>query len=204
MEKVQRATAKVLPLLVSMSIPAMFSMLIQSLYNVVDSSFVAQLDKFALTAVSLAFPVRQLMITVGVGTAIGRDSLISRRFGEKRREETSLAAGNSLFLAALSYLLFALLGLFGTETFVRAFASSEIVAEYSCTYTYSVTIGSFGLFLSSCLEKTLQATGNVIFPMLIQLTRAVTNIVLDPIMIFGLFGFPKRSVAGAALATILG
>lgn len=197
-------TAKVLPLLVSMSIPAMFSMLIQSLYNVVDSIFVAQLDEFALTAVSLAFPVQQLMIAVGVGTAIGTGSLISRRLGEKRREEASLAAENGLFLAALSYLLFALLGLFGTETFIRAFASSEIVAEYSCTYTYIVTIGSFGLFLSSCLEKTLQATGNMIFPMLIQLTGAVTNIVLDPIMIFGLFGFPKLGVAGAALATILG
>lgn len=208
MEEVQRAnkmgTAKVLPLLVSMSIPAMFSMLIQSLYNVVDSIFVAQLDEFALTAVSLAFPVQQLMIAVGVGTAIGTGSLISRRLGEKRREEASLAAENGLFLAALSYLLFALLGLFGTETFIRAFASSEIVAEYSCTYTYIVTIGSFGLFLSSCLEKTLQATGNMIFPMLIQLTGAVTNIVLDPIMIFGLFGFPKLGVAGAALATILG
>ncbi len=197
-------TAKVLPLLVSMSIPAMFSMLIQSLYNVVDSIFVAQLDEFALTAVSLAFPVQQLMIAVGVGTAIGTGSLISRRLGEKRREAASLAAENGLFLAALSYLLFALLGLFGTETFIRAFASSEIVAEYSCTYTYIVTIGSFGLFLSSCLEKTLQATGNMIFPMLIQLTGAVTNIVLDPIMIFGLFGFPKLGVAGAALATILG
>ena len=208
MEEVQRAnkmgTAKVLPLLVSMSIPAMFSMLIQSLYNVVDSIFVAQLDEFALTAVSLAFPVQQLMIAVGVGMAIGTGSLISRRLGEKRREEASLAAENGLFLAALSYLLFALLGLFGTETFIRAFASSEIVAEYSCTYTYIVTIGSFGLFLSSCLEKTLQATGNMIFPMLIQLTGAVTNIVLDPIMIFGLFGFPKLGVAGAALATILG
>ena len=208
MEEVQRAnkmgTAKVLPLLVSMSIPAMFSMLIQSLYNVVDSIFVAQLDEFALTAVSLAFPVQQLMIAVGVGTAIGTGSLISRRLGEKRREAASLAAENGLFLAALSYLLFALLGLFGTETFIRAFASSEIVAEYSCTYTYIVTIGSFGLFLSSCLEKTLQATGNMIFPMLIQLTGAVTNIVLDPIMIFGLFGFPKLGVAGAALATILG
>lgn len=197
-------TAKVLPLLVSMSIPAMFSMLIQSLYNVVDSIFVAQLDEFALTAVSLAFPVQQLMIAVGVGTAIGTGSLISRRLGEKRREAASLAAENGLFLAALSHLLFALLGLFGTETFIRAFASSEIVAEYSCTYTYIVTIGSFGLFLSSCLEKTLQATGNMIFPMLIQLTGAVTNIVLDPIMIFGLFGFPKLGVAGAALATILG
>ena len=197
-------TAKVLPLLVSMSIPAMFSMLIQSLYNVVDSIFVAQLDEFALTAVSLAFPVQQLMIAVGVGTAIGTGSLISRRLGERRREEASLAAENGLFLAALSYLLFALLGIFGTETFIRAFASSEIVANYSCTYTYIVTIGSFGLFLSSCLEKTLQATGNMIFPMLIQLTGAVTNIILDPIMIFGLFGFPKLGIAGAALATILG
>ncbi len=207
-EEVQRenkmGTARVLPLLVSMSIPAMFSMLIQSLYNVVDSIFVAQLDEFALTAVSLAFPVQQLMIAVGVGTAIGTGSLISRRLGERRREEASLAAENGLFLAALSYLLFALLGIFGTETFIRAFASSEIVANYSCTYTYIVTIGSFGLFLSSCLEKTLQATGNMIFPMLIQLTGAVTNIILDPIMIFGLFGFPKLGIAGAALATILG
>ena len=129
-------------------------------------------DKLAACLVCEA--KQELAAEMCIRDRIGTGSLISRRLGEKRREAASLAAENGLFLAALSYLLFALLGLFGTETFIRAFASSEIVAEYSCTYTYIVTIGSFGLFLSSCLEKTLQATGNMIFPMLIQLTGAVT------------------------------
>ena len=199
-------TRPMLGLILSMSLPAMFSMLIQSLYNVVDSVFVAQLGQAAMTAVSIAFPIQSLMIAFAVGTGIGINSLVSRRLGEKRQADADRAASHGLTLGVLTWAAFALLGLFFTKAFFHAFTGGESaeVFQYGCDYTYIVTIFSMGIFLEVNIEKTLQATGNMMFPMLFQLTGAVVNIILDPILIFGLFGFPRMEVAGAAVATVAG
>ncbi len=193
-----------LGLILSMSLPAMFSMLVQALYNVVDSYFVAKLSENALTAVSLVFPIQNLLIAVGVGTAVGINSLISRRLGEGRREEADRAATHGIILGLLNWVLFALFGLFCSRLFIGAFTSTAEVVEMGTQYMSIVCIFSIGIFVEVNIEKTLQATGNMIYPMVFQLIGAVTNIVLDPIFIFGMFGMPKMGVAGAAVATVAG
>lgn len=197
-------TSPMLPLILSMSLPAMFSMLIQSLYNIVDSYFVAQLGQDALTAVSLAFPVQMLIIAFAIGTGVGINSLISRRLGEKRQTEANRAASHGLSLGLVTGAAFAVLGALFIRTFLESFHPSANVLPMALDYTYIVTLLSVGCFLQINLEKTLQATGNMIFPMLFQLSGAITNIVLDPIMIFGLLGFPAMGVRGAAIATVTG
>jgi len=197
-------TAPMFRLILSMSLPAMFSMLIQSLYNIVDSYFVAQLGQDALTAVSLAFPVQMLIIAFAVGTGVGINSLISRRLGEKRQEEADRAASHSLSLGAATWLLFAVAGALFIRPFLSSFHPSDNVLPMALDYTYIVTLLSFGCFIVCAMEKTLQATGNMLFPMLFQLSGAITNILLDPILIFGLLGFPEMGVRGAAVATVAG
>ncbi len=197
-------TQKIPKLLISMSLPAMFSMLIQALYNIVDSIFVAQINENALTAVSLAFPIQTLILAVSLGTGIGINSLIARRLGEKRKEEACRAAGHGIILGLASWGLFAVLGLLFTPLFFRAFTSDPQIVEYGCEYIYVITICSFGIFLSVNIEKIIQATGNMIYPMCQNLVGAVTNLILDPILIFGLLGFPKMGVLGAAIATVTG
>lgn len=196
--------APMFSLILSMSIPAMFSMLIQALYNIVDSIFVAKLGEGALTAVSLAFPVQTLIIAVAVGTGVGINSLVSRRLGEKRQEEANSAATHGIILGLLSGVLFAILGVLFTRTFFEAFTDNAAIIDMGYQYTIVVTVLSFGSFVQINVEKCLQATGNMIYPMIFQLVGAITNIILDPIMIFGLFGFPKMGVFGAALATVIG
>lgn len=197
-------TQPVLRLIISMSVPAMFSMLVQALYNIVDSVFVARLGQDALTAVSLAFPVQMLLISIAVGTGIGVNSLVSRRLGEKRQEDADSAATHGLLLAFCSWVVFALLGIFFTRLFFESFTDNAAIVKMGCDYTYVVTICSFGCFLEIMIEKVLQATGNMFYPMTFQLVGAITNIVLDPIMIFGLLGFPRLGVLGAAIATVIG
>lgn len=197
-------SAPMLGLILSMSLPAMFSMLVQALYNVVDSYFVAKLSENALTAVSLVFPIQNLLIAVGVGTAVGINSLISRRLGEGRREEADRAATHGIILGLLNWVLFALFGLFCSRLFIGAFTNTAEVVEMGTQYMSIVCIFSIGIFVEVNIEKTLQATGNMIYPMVFQLIGAVTNIVLDPIFIFGMFGMPKMGVAGAAVATVAG
>ncbi len=197
-------TSPILPLIFSMAVPAMFSMLVQSLYNVVDSIFVAQIGESALTAVSLAFPVQMLMMAMGVGTAVGINSLVSRRLGEKRQEEANHAATHGLLLALFGWLLFALFGILLTEPFFHSFTKDPVVFEMGVAYTRLVTVFSVGIFVQVTIEKTLQATGNMIYPMIFQLIGAITNLILDPILIFGWFGMPAMGVAGAALATVIG
>lgn len=197
-------TAPVYKLILTMSVPAIFSMLIQSLYNIVDSIFVARVAPEALTAVSLAFPVQALMIAVGVGTGVGINSLISRRLGEKRLEDADHAASHGLILMLLSSLLFVLLGIFFTKPFFHLFTNNPVVFDMGCTYTYIVTIFSFGAYIQMFNEKMLQATGNMIYPMIFQLLGAVLNLIFDPILIFGYFGVPAMGVAGAAIATVGG
>lgn len=197
-------TTPMFKLIVSMSLPAMFSMLIQSLYNIIDSMFVAQLGEDALTAVSLAFPIQMLLIAVAVGTGIGINSLVSRKLGEHHFEEASSAATHGIILGVVSALFFAIFGIFFADNFVAMFTDNQNIYNMSSIYIQICTILSFGCLVEINLEKTLQATGNMIYPMIFMLIGAITNIILDPIFIFGWFGMPKMGVAGAAIATVTG
>ncbi len=193
-------------LLLNMSLPMMVSMLVQAMYNIVDSIFVAKISEDALTAVSLAFPLQSLMIAVGAGTGVGVNALISRGLGEKRRDRVDAVAANGIFIYVLSYLVIAVLGF----TVVRPFynmqvgAGQENIMEFGVTYLSIAMIFSFGLFGQFIFERILQATGRTVFTMISQMTGAVINIIMDPILIFGLLGFPKLGIAGAAIATVMG
>ena len=198
------ADTPVFKLLVSMSLPAMLSMLIQALYNIVDSLFVAQIGEGALAAVSLAFPIQILVIAVAVGTGIGLNSLIARSLGEKNSEKASLVADHGIVLAVASWIVFALFGLFGTKHFFAMFTDDQAVLNMGTAYLSIVTIFSFGAFIQINIEKIFQGTGNMVYPMIMQIVGAVTNIILDPILIFGWFGLPKMGVKGAAIATVIG
>ena len=193
-------------LLAGMAIPMMISMLVQALYNIVDSVFVSRLSENAFNAVGLAFPLQSLMIAVGAGTAVGINALLSRSLGEKNQEMADKAAGAGIFLLPIcSYAVFALIGLFLSRPFFLAQASGvpEIV-EYGVQYTQICLGLSVGIFSQFCFERLLQSTGRTTLAMFTQLLGAVINIILDPILIFGLCGFPRMEVAGAAAATVLG
>ena len=192
-------------LLATMALPMMISMLVQALYNVVDSVFVSRLSENAFNAVGLAFPLQSLMIAVGAGTAVGINALLSRSLGEKRQDMADRAAGTGIFLSLCSALVFALIGIFLSRPFFLAQAKSvpEIV-EMGTAYTRICLGLSVGIFSQFCFERLLQSTGRTTLAMFTQLIGAVINIVLDPILIFGLLGFPRLEVAGAALATVLG
>ena len=191
-------------LLVTMSLPIMISMLIQALYNIVDSIFVAQIGENALTAVSLAFPVQNLIIAVGIGTGIGINSLISRRLGERRFDDANAAAENGILLSLCNWLVFAIFGGLFSEAFFRAFTDNPEIISMGTDYLTVCTVFSFGCFMQFACERILQATGITIYNMITQATGAIINIILDPIMIFGLFGFPRLGVKGAAVATVIG
>lgn len=195
---------KMTSLVPKVSVPIMISMLVQALYNVVDSMFVAKYDPDALTAVSLAYPIQVLMIAVSTGLGVGINSLISRRLGEKRVEDARDAAKNGFFLLLLGYLLFLIFGLFFDGLFFRMSTKDETLRALGETYTGIVTIFSFGLFFSIGFERLVQATGNTMLSMIMQLVGAITNIILDPIMIFGYCGCPEMGIAGAAIATVIG
>lgn len=198
-------TQPILRLIIGMSLPAMFSMLVLSLYNVVDSYFVSRWGgDNGLAALSLVFPIQMLLVAFGVGTGVGINSLISRRLGEQRQMEADCAASHSITLGILTGIVFALLGALFIRPFLESFHPSATVLQMGCDYAYIVTLLSIGSFVEIGIEKTIQATGDMIFPMLFQLSGALVNIVLDPIMIFGKFGFPEMGVAGAAVATIIG
>ncbi len=191
-------------LLFTMSMPMIISMLVQALYNVVDSAFVAKLNEDALTAVSMAFPVQNLMIAVSVGTGVGINALLSRSLGEKQFEQANLAARNGLFLGIVSYLVFGVLGFLGSRQFYLIQTDDPEILFYGTQYVFVVTVFSFGLFLAVISERLLQSTGMTIYNMYTQGLGAIINIVLDPILIFGLFGFPRLEVLGAAVATVVG
>ncbi len=191
-----------LPLVLTMSLPAMFSMMIQALYNVVDSIFVARFHPDALQAVSLAYPLQMVLISFGVGTAVGVNSLIARRLGAKNYKEANAAATTGLVLAAVNWVFFLLIGLFASRPFVSLFTADQTVIDYGAQYLRIVLCVSFGMMQSLMGEKTLQATGNMIFPMLSQLFGALINIALDPLLIFGVGFFPRLGVKGAAIATV--
>ena len=191
-------------LLISMSVPMMISMLVQALYNIVDSMFVAQLSENALTAVSLAFPAQNLMIAVATGTGVGVNAALSRNLGEKNFERANKIADHALFLAALSYVVFALFGLCFARQFFCLQTDIEEIVDLGTTYLRVCTIASFGLFMEIACERLLQSTGKTIYSMYTQGLGAIINIVLDPILIFGYFGAPALGIAGAAGATVIG
>ncbi len=207
MPEVQENKMGVMPvkkLIISMSLPMMVSMLVQALYNIVDSIFVSQINEQALTAVSLAFPLQSLMISVGSGTGVGINALLSKSLGEKKFDRADQAANNGLFLMVLSSVFFVLLGLFASGPFFRAQTQNEMIVQYGTSYLTIVCCLSFGLLFQMTLERLLQSTGQTVYSMISQITGAVINLIFDPIMIFGYFGFPKMGVAGAAYATVLG
>ena len=205
--KIQENKMGVMPvarLLLAMSVPMMISMLVQALYNIVDSMFVAKLSEDALTAVSLAFPVQNLMIAVGTGTGVGINALVSRSLGEKNNEYANSAANNGIYLAIFSFIGFAILCGFFAPVFYRVQTTDMQIRAYGIDYVRVIGIMSFGLFIQLVCEKLLQSTGKTVYSMATQLLGAVINIILDPIMIFGLFGFPRLEVTGAAIATVTG
>lgn len=191
-------------LLLSMAVPMMISMLVQALYNIVDSIFVSRICEDALTAVSMAFPWQNIVIAIAVGFGVGINALLSRALGQKNAERVNQVAVNGLLLALLSYLLVLVAGLIGIRAYMRTQTDIESIVNYGITYLNICILCSFGVFIEITFERFLQATGRTVYSMITQLTGAITNIILDPILIFGLLGFPKLGIAGAAWATVIG
>ena len=194
----------ILPLLVSMAFPPMLSMLIQSLYNIIDSIFVAKLGESALTAVSLIYPLQNLSLAFSCGVGIAMNALIARHLGANDPDKASYVASQGMVMTLLHSLLFVVMGLFFIRPFVSLFSNQSDVIEYGVQYGLIVITFTFGSFIHIAIEKMFQAVGNMITPMFMQLIGAVVNIILDPILIFGYFGLPALGVSGAALATIIG
>ena len=191
-------------LLLGMSLPMMASMLVQALYNVVDSIFVSRINENALTAVSLAFPIQSVMIAMGGGMGVGVNALLSRSLGEKDFKSVNKAAMNGIFLSLVSYLIFVLVGIFAIRPFYASQTADAEIIGYGVDYLTVVCCMSVGMYFQFIFERLLQSTGRTVGTMITQTTGAVINIILDPIMIFGLFGMPAMGVKGAALATVTG
>ncbi len=204
MKENKMGTMPVNRLLITMSLPMMASMLVQALYNIVDSIFVSRINENALTAVSLAFPIQTLMVAVGVGTCVGINAVLSRALGEKNQEMVNKTAGNGIVLMAASYVAFLLLGLFATKPFYLSQTADAQILQYGYEYLSLVCCLSFGSFAQFAFERLLQSTGKTFYIMITQGIGAVINIILDPIFIFGLFGVPGMGVRGAAVATVIG
>lgn len=206
-QKSKMATAPVNRLMLSMGIPMIVSMMLQAVYNIVDSAFVsnmAQGGEQALNALTLAFPVQMLMVAVSIGTGVGMNALMSRSLGQGDRELAGKAAGNAMFLAAVIYAVFLLFGISGTGAYVGSQTRNAEIAQMAGDYIRICCTLSFGMIFFSVFEKTLQASGRSLFSTIAQIAGAVTNIVLDPIMIYGLLGVPEMGIVGAALATVIG
>jgi len=191
-------------LLLNMALPMILSMLIQACYNIVDSYFVSKLSQDALNAVGLAFPVQNLMIAVSVGTGVGINALLSRSLGQKDQERANRTAMNGVMLEVVSGLVFTVLGLTCARLFYTVQTDIPGIVEYGADYLTIITGCSMGIFLSVACERLVQATGRTVYAMVIQGPGSVINLILDPILIFGLFGFPRMEVAGAAVATVTG
>ena len=204
MEENKMAVMPVRRLLLHMSWPMMLSMLIQALYNLVDSMFVAQLSTDGFVALSLAYPVQTLMISICVGTGVGVNTILSRRLGERRPAEASAVAMNGYFLYLCCWLIFLIPGVLFSRPFLALFSDVPQVVDYGSQYLAIVTAGSLGVCMQFSGERVLQASGDAVGPMCIQGIGAVVNLLLDPLLIFGLGPFPRLEVAGAALATVIG
>ncbi|MCR8967608.1 MATE family efflux transporter [Streptococcus zalophi] len=196
-------TMSIKKLIFNISLPIMFSMLVQALYNIIDSMFVAQINENALTAISLAFPVQNFRIAVAAGTGVGINALLSKKLGEKDSVGASDAANTGIFLNACHSLIFLAIGLFAVRPLMMLQTSNEVIAEYGQSYLTIICVFSFCAFAQITFERLLQSTGRSVLSMYSQIFGAVLNIILDPILIFGYFGFPAMGVTGAAIATIM-
>lgn len=190
-------------LILTISTPIVISMIIQSLYNVVDSIFVAQISEEAITAVTMAFPLQQLMMSVGIGTAIGVNSFLARSLGARKHSQVNRIANNGILLAFLSFIAFFIIGLFLSEKLIQLQTDDMEVIKNGPIYLKICLMGSLGIFMHIMFERLLQATGKTIYTMIAQMTGAIMNIILDPIMIFGYLGLPAMGLAGAAIATVI-
>lgn len=194
-------------LMLSMGIPMVLSMMLQAAYNIVDSAFVGGMKEngeIALNALTLAFPVQMLMVAVAIGTGVGMGAILSMRLGQGEREKVAQAAGNGIFLGMVIYVVFLLFGLFGAKAYIASQTQNGLAASMAVTYLRICCVMSMGIVFFSIYEKLLQATGNSLYSTIAQIAGAITNIVLDPIMIHGLLGLPEMGVAGAAWATVIG
>ncbi|MCI5774197.1 MAG: MATE family efflux transporter [Erysipelotrichaceae bacterium] len=204
MEENKMGTMEMKKLIITMSFPIMISMLIQALYNIVDSMFVARVSQAALAAVSLCYPIQMIIIAVACGTGVGINALLSRYLGEKNFIKANNVAMHGIFLALINWLIFLVLGLFGSKLFLQLFSNDPTITNMGVSYMQICTIFSVGVFVQITYERIMQATGNTIYNMIIQGVGALVNIILDPIFIFGLFGIPAMGVTGAAIATVIG
>lgn len=205
MQENKMGTQAIRPLLLGMAWPAILSMTINALYNVADSFFVARVSEDALSAVSIIMPLQMLIIAVAVGSGVGINSFISRRLGAKNQKDADLAASTGIIISLFNWVIFLLIGLFLPKVFVGIYAEeNSYIFNAGCQYLKVVCIGSFFTNVEIIVEKILQATGNMKAPMVCSLSGAITNIILDPIFIFGLFGLPEMGVIGAAIATVIG
>ena len=200
-------TAPIKKLMLTMGIPMILSMMLQALYNIVDSAFVANIPQdgeAALNALTLDFPVQMLMVAIGIGTGVGTNALLARSLGQGNSEKVNRTAGNAIFLGIVICVIFVLFGFFGVDTYVSTQTSNPLIFDMAVDYLRICCVISFGIVFFSIFEKLLQATGRSTFSTIAQISGAVTNIILDPIMIYGLFGLPEMGVRGAAYATVIG
>ena len=191
-------------LLITMSLPMIISMLVQAMYNIIDSIFVSRINEAALAAISMAFPIQSLMIAVSSGTCVGVNALLSRSLGEQNPKEAQKAAQNGIFLAIIEALVFALFGMFASRLYFASQTDDPEIIAYGIEYLQICLIFSLGFLMEMMLERIMQSTGRTIYNMFSQGLGAITNIILDPIMIFGLWGFPAMGIRGAAIATVTG
>lgn len=194
-------------LMLNMGVPMIISMMLQAVYNIVDSAFVANMKEdgeMALNALTLAFPVQMLMVAVAIGTGVGVNALLAKSMGQGDMKKASRTAGNGVFLMAVIYVIFLLFGLFGVQGYITSQTKNPVIAQMAAEYLQICCVWSFGILYFSLYEKVLQATGKSMYSTIAQISGAVINIILDPIMIYGLFGCPKLGVCGAAYATVIG
>ena len=204
MEEQKMGTMPVNKLLLTMAAPMILSMIIGALYNIVDSIFVSNYGEDALTAVSLAFPIQNVIVALGTGVGVGVNALLSRLLGEKRQDAVNKTALNGLLISFIVYFILLLFGIFGIKWFYRIQTNETSICTMGASYLTIICIFSFGQIFELVLEKLLQSTGRTTYTMIMQITGAVINIILDPILIFGYFGLPAMGTAGAAIATVIG
>lgn len=205
--KNKMAETDVKKLMLFMSIPMIISMVLQALYNIVDSAFVSNMPEIgesALNALTIAFPMQMLMIAVSIGTGVGVNALTAKSLGQANGEKASKVAGNGIFLALMIYIVFLMFGIFGVQFYVKTQTANEMICEMSVNYLRICCVNSAGIIFFSIFEKLLQATGNSLYSTIAQVSGAVVNIIFDPIMIYGMLKFPKRGINGAAIATVFG
>lgn len=204
MEENKMGVMEIKKLIMTMSLPIMISMLVQALYNIVDSMFVARVSDNALAAVSLCYPIQMIIVAVACGTAVGLNALLSRYLGQGKPKEANQVALHGILLAIVNWLIFAVIGIFFSEAFLKLFSTDQEIVSMGVSYMKICTIFSFGVFMQITYERIMQSTGNTVYNMIIQGVGALVNIILDPIFIFGMLGLPAMGVTGAAIATVIG